>query len=232
MKKTIIFILSIILIYSIINIVLWQKDNIKTKELISEINKGINPSNNEKIIDINYLIKMNKDTIGYIIVKNTNISYPFVKTKNNSFYLNHSFDKSYSNSGWLFMDYKNNNFNDQNTIIYAHARKDGTMFGTLKNTIKSKWYKNIDNHIITIITKDKTIYYQVFSTYVIKTEDYYITTNFNNKNDYKIFLETIKNRSVYNYNIKLSTNDKILTLSSCYSNNKKIVLHAKRLDNF
>jgi len=218
------------LIYSLLNIALWIKDNNKTEELITEINKEYNPSTKDKILDLSYLKKINKDTVGYIIVKNTNISYPFVQAKDNSYYLNHSFDKTYSNAGWLFMDYKNNNFNDQNTIIYAHARIDGTMFGTLKNTIKKNWYKNKDNHIITIILNDKTIHYKVFSSYTIETEDYYITTNFDNENDYSLFLKTIQKRSVYNYNVNLNVNDKILTLSSCYSNSKKIVVHAKRLD--
>ncbi len=36
------------------------------------------------------------------------------------------------------MDYRNNlqNF-DRNTIIYAHGRINGTMFGSLKNIIES-----------------------------------------------------------------------------------------------
>ena len=36
----------------------------------------------------------------------------------------------------------------KNNIIYAHARKDKTMFGTLKNTLKKDWYDNKNNHII------------------------------------------------------------------------------------
>ena len=99
------------------------------------------------------------------------------------------------------------------------------------NTIKKNWYINKDNHIVTLITKDKTFQYQVFSTYIIDTENYYITTHFNNDLDYQTFINTISKRSIYNYKVKLNTTDKILTLSSCYSNNKKIVLHAKRLIN-
>lgn len=232
MKKIILLISIILFFYALINIILWHIDNEHTKEIIIEINKEIIPSDNKRIIDINYFIKKNNDTVCFILVNNTNIKYPVVHTNNNSFYLNHSFDKKYSGSGWPFMDYRNNiNFNDKNTIIYAHARKDSSMFGTLKNTIKKDWYKNKTNHIITIITKDKELHYQVFSTYTIENEDYYIKTTFKDKNEYKEFLNTIKKRSIYNYKVNLNTNDKILTLSSCYTNNKKIVLHAKRLDN-
>lgn len=228
MKKIILMISIILFFYCLLNISIWIKDNKHTKEIITEINKGINPSDSDRIVDINYLIKMNKDTVSFLIVRNTNIRYPIVQTKNNSYYLNHSFDKTYSSSGWPFMDYKNNkDLTDQNTVIYAHARKDNSMFGTLKNTIKKNWYLNKSNHIITLITKDKTIHYQVFSTYTIKDEDYYIQTNIK---DYSTFLKTITKRSVYNYNLKPNTSDLILTLSTCYTNNKKVVLHAKRLD--
>ena len=52
------------------------------------------------------------------------------------------------------MDYRNNvNTFDQNTIIYAHSRVDGTMFGSLKNILNTDWYQNKDNHIIKLSTK-------------------------------------------------------------------------------
>ena len=218
-----------IFIYSIINIILWNKENTHTEELIEEIDKSIiiNEETNEKQIDFKKLKSKNKNTIGWLLVKNTNINYPFVQYKNNDYYLTHSFDNKYSTAGWVFMDYRNDkNFNDKNTIIYAHARKDKTMFGTLKNTLTKKWYKNKDNHIITINLENETLYYQIFSSYHIKTEDYYITTDFNDK-DFKTFINKIKKRSIYNYNVDITIDDYILTLSTCYNNTDKTVVHAK-----
>lgn len=37
----------------------------------------------------------------------------------------------------------------------------------------------------------------------------------------------IKNRSSYNFNTSVNSNDNILTLSTCYSNSDKMVVHAK-----
>jgi len=37
----------------------------------------------------------------------------------------------------------------------------------------------------------------------------------------------IKNRSIYNFNIDIDKNDKILTLSTCYKKTQKTVVHAK-----
>lgn len=56
--------------------------------------------------------------------------------------------------------------------------------------------------------------------------------NINDNKDYKDYLNEMKNRSIYNYNIKLSDKDKILTLSTCqgYTGNKRLVIHAVRID--
>ena len=74
------------------------------------------------------------------------------------------------------------------------------MFGSLSKTLKSNWYNNKDNHIIRISTPSENSLWQVFSIYVIKTETYYIRTNFNNDDDYQEFLNTIEERSKYDFN--------------------------------
>ena len=54
---------------------------------------------NMNLIDVDFsnLLSINSDTSGWIQVPGTNVNYPFVKTTDNSFYLNHSFDKSLLN---------------------------------------------------------------------------------------------------------------------------------------
>ena len=83
-----------------------------------------------------------------------------------------------------------------------------------------------------MITEKGQYKYQVFSTYSIKPEDYYINTIYNNDNEFNEFLNKIKSRSNYNYNIEVNSNDKVLTLSSCIGDGKKrVVLHAKLIEN-
>ena len=179
-------------------------------------------------VDFKELKVKNNDTVGWINVNNTNINYPFVQTDNNNYYLTHSFDKTYNEAGWVFLDYRNEtNFSDKNTIIYAHSRLDKTMFGSLSKVLKEEWYTNKDNHIIRISTETENTLWQIFSVYVIETESYYITTNFVSDNEYQTFLDTIKSRSKYNFNTELSINDSILTLSTCYSDTEKTVVHDK-----
>lgn len=244
-----------IIVFCLIKIFIWGKDNKDTSKVINDITNAVNvtlrddddntelvnDTNEEETSDYWYYIKFplidvditelkekNSDTVGWINVNNTNINYPFVQTKDNSYYLNHSFDKKYNEAGWVFLDYRNNKeINNKNTILYAHSRLDKTMFGSLSKVLKSSWYNNKDNHIIRLSTDTENTLWQIFSVYKIPEESYYITTNFNNNEEYNKFLNTIKQRSIHNFNTNLDTNDKILTLSTCYSDTERTVVHAK-----
>ena len=180
-------------------------------------------------VDFNELLAKNSDTVGWIQVKGTNINYPIVQTTDNSYYLNHAFDKTSNDAGWVFMDYRNDavNFN-QNTILYAHSRLTGSMFGSLKNILESSWYTNKNNHIIRLSTPTENTMWQVFSVYTIPKESYYITPSFNTLEAYSEFLNTIKGRSEVEFSAEVNTNDKILTLSTCKDNfGNRVVMHAK-----
>ncbi len=244
-----------IIVFCLIKIFIWGKDNKDTSKVINDITNAVNvtlrddddntelvnDTNEEETSDYWYYIKFplidvditelkekNSDTVGWINVNNTNINYPFVQTKDNSYYLNHSFDKKYNEAGWVFLDYRNSkDLNNKNTILYAHSRLDKTMFGSLSKVLKSSWYNNKDNHIIRLSTDTENTLWQIFSVYKIPEESYYITTNFNTNEEYSKFLNTIKQRSIHNFNTNLDTNDKILTLSTCYSDIERTVVHAK-----
>lgn len=240
------------LIISLIEIFFWNNDNKNIMNLADDLSdntdiKYVEDDKDTEIInsdksssywefikmplidvDIDELIKKNSDTVGWINVNNTNINYPFVQYKDNSYYLTHAFDKSWNDAGWLFLDYRNNkDFSSSNNIIYGHSRLDKTMFGSLKNVLNESWYNNKSNHIIRISTESENTMWQVFSVYKVPNETYYLTTDFSSDDEYSKFLKTIKGRSVHNFDVSVSSSDKILTLSTCSSNNKRVVVHAK-----
>ena len=244
------------LVYSIINTFRWKIDSDKTDEQIIEIQDHIVVEEvkdtditeiieqEEKIpesnpywdyiklnlinVDFSELKLINNQTKGWIQVNGTNINYPFVQSKDNKYYLTHSFDKSYNNAGWVFLDYRNNiNELKQNNIIYAHGRLDKTMFGSLKNILSSGWLKNTNNYVIKLSTEKENTLWQVFSVYHIPTTSDYLRVDFNDNNDFLEFANMLLNRSSHNFNTTISDNDKILTLSTCYNDNDKVVLHAK-----
>lgn len=209
-------------------------NNILRQEISSAVEKIELPEGKTKYnIDFEGLKKRNAEVVSYLVVKNTNIDYAVVRGINNSFYLTHNLDKKYNVAGWIFADYHNKfDGTDKNIVIYGHKMKNGTMFGTLKDILNKSWYQNEDNREVILVTETATYYYEVFSIYSIEPEDYYINTIFNTDEEYITFLQTIKNRSIYNYNTEVNVNDKVLTLSSCLDsyNQKRVVLHAKLVD--
>ena len=181
-------------------------------------------------VDFNELKKINNDVKGWIYVPNTKINYPFVQAKDNDYYLKHSFDKSSDKAGWVFLDYRNNfttTSNDYNTILYAHNMKNKLMFGSLKTLLTKEWLNNPNNHVIKISTETENTLWQVFSVYHIKTTSDYLKINFKNDTEFNNFTKMLINRSKHNFNTKVNNNDKILTLSTCYTKNERLVVHAK-----
>ena len=200
-------------IFSSLKIISYISDNKKNKQVQKKLKELVKKKDDKYIVDFNSLKKQNKDTIAYLKVNNTNIDYVVVKAKDNNYYLSHDFNKNYNVSGWVFADYRNKfDGTDKNIIIYGHNTQDGSMFGSLKNTLTEEWQNNKDNHKIILTTENENYIYQVFSTYSIKAE----------------FLNKLKSRSNYKYNVNIDKDDTILTLSSCtISGINRVVLHAK-----
>ena len=172
-----------------------------------------------------------EDYRGWIKIDNTNINYPIVQGKDNSFYLDKDINKNYLSSGSIFMNYLNHGFNDENTVLFGHHMRNKTMFAQLKK-YKEKEFFYGNNDIVIEVENGKVLKYKVFSAYVTDAKDNYIKTNFDDKAQYKEFLEDIKNKSQYKSDIDVNENDKIITLSTCsYEfNDARMVVHGKLLN--
>ena len=246
---------GVILIIAIIKIIGWNKDNDNTSKQIEIVQneakiEEVEDDDNTKIIeqpvkvpktnpywdyikmnminvDFTELKKINNDVKGWIQVNGTNINYPFVQASDNKYYLNHSFNKSLNYAGWVFLDYRNNLTNNKNTIIYAHGRLDKTMFGSLINILSSGWLNNSNNYVVKLSTEKENTLWQVFSVYHIPTTSDYIQTEFSSDDEFLQLITKLKDRSMFNFNTDVNSNDNILTLSTCYSDTEKVVLHAK-----
>ena len=240
-KKILILLFIVIcfvgVVYYFYKVFIWNKSLNDNSSIKSEIDELViieedEESNNKFNIDFESLKKKNSDTVAYIKVNNTKIDYVVVKGKDNDYYLHHNFNKKWNVAGWVFADYHNKfDESDKNIVIYGHNMKNGSMFGTLKTILNKKWYKNKKNNIVNLVTENGEYSYQVFSIYSIDSEDYYINTKFKNNKEFDKFVKKIKSRSIYNYKVDVSGNDKILTLSSCIgTKGKRVVLHAKLIE--
>lgn len=180
-------------------------------------------------VDLKKLLEINQDTKGWLKVVGVDVNYPFVQGIDNNYYLNHSFDKKKNSSGWVFLDYRNNLEKlNKNTIIYAHGGNSATLFGPLKEIYnKMKWYENKENHYIKLSTEKSDTVWKVFSIYKVPTTNDYLYINFPDSKTFIDFTSLIKDRSIYSFDTKITEDDKILTISTCYNKTEKLVIHAK-----
>ena len=70
------------------------------------------PSHNE--VNIKQLKEDYPDIKGYIEIKGTNINYPVVQSDDNDYYLSHLPNGKKNKMGSIYLDYRNNAFNDDN----------------------------------------------------------------------------------------------------------------------
>ncbi len=236
-KNILLILFIVVFLFSTTKIVLFlldlQNNKNEIKELIKDVT-DIEIEEDKEVLNIDFdkLSSINSDIVGWIHFNQDKINNPIVHTSDNSYYLNHSFEKKRNQAGTIFMDYRNTSFDDKNVVLFGHSMLDDTMFGSLQDLFKKDFFDKKENHYIDIYNKERKFTYEIFSYYVIEKEEYYITPSFGNDNDYKKFIDTLVKRSYKNFNVEISTDDYILTISTCSGTggtSKRKVVHAKRV---
>ncbi|HGZ2724373.1 TPA: sortase SrtB, partial [Clostridioides difficile] len=116
MKKLYRIVINIILVL----VILYSGFNIYSKLTKYNHDTKISSELQKKEYKKEDLSKINSDFKFWLSVENTNINYPVVQSKDNSYYLDKDFYKKDSISGTLFMDYRNKSIDDKNIIICGH----------------------------------------------------------------------------------------------------------------
>ncbi len=229
-----------LIIASVLGYIFYNNYNseLKVNKIKEDINETISEETNKDIETVNKsyfvpgsydtLLAINKEMVGWIIVPGTKIDYPVVQAKDNGYYLNHNFYGEDDFAGWLFMDYRNNpvDLND-NTIVFGHNRfSSGVMFGTLQKLRKKSFFEKEENNYITYNTMQRGYKWRIFSVYGIKVTNDYLYNTFLNDADRLKFFNKLKKRSQIKFDVELTAQDKILTLSTCLDNNYRLVVHA------
>lgn len=160
------------------------------------------------------LLAVNERIVGWISIDNTKLNNPILQTDNNDFYLTHNYKNRASRAGSVFMDYRNDALDiSRNTILYGHAMKDGTMFGTLKKYLDQD-YANA-HHTIYVDTLYEGYDVEIFAAYETTIDFYYIETEFKTDEDFMHFIAEVDKRSTIDMNVDIGPDDKIITLSTC-----------------
>ena len=234
MKKAICIILLIalagIIIYSANQILIIQADY-KAEELIHEQLLGYKPPESraiaaeEKIVNQSVIDLQSKysDAVGWLNIPNTKIDYPFIQSGDNDYYLGRDINGKRAVCGSIFMDFRcSKSFSSQNTILYGHHMKNGSMFGTIKLFENKEFFKS--NIVGTIYLPNDTLTLEIFAYMVVHPgRDTEIFSDTFSEDYFTLIKEKARNYRELN----LSTDDRIVTLSTCayeFENARMILL--------
>ena len=178
-------------------------------------------------INFKELTGMNPDLYAWIRIPNTAIDYPVAQSLSgdDNYYLHHNYLGNYEFAGTIYSQRHNTRyFIDRVTVLYGHNMLNGTMFANLhKFSDKDFFDKNeyiyiyLDKHILT---------YRIFAAY--EYDDRHILNSFEFHDDdvYSQYLKDCLNPHSSNSNVRegveLTTDDKIITLSTCTNYNSSM----------
>ena len=182
------------------------------------------------------LRELNEDTIGWIAIPDTAISYPVMQTEDNQTYLKRDISGKKSSAGAVFMDAGNSLAPlDQNTIIYAHNMGEGRedeMFAPLL-LYKDRSHFEAHRYIQFDTYQQEHGWWEVFAVLHLDLRDKgfnYLRQSFPDQDAFSEWLEKARELSLYDTGVAVSITDSILTLSTCdrslYRGNGRFVLLA------
>lgn len=179
---------------------------------------SINVKKADNPIDFGSLQKQNSDIYSWVYIPNTNINYPVLQSHlDDNLYLDHDIYKNYSFSGSIYSQICNKrDYSDMVTVLYGHNMANGSMFATLHRFYDTDFFNK--NKYIYVYTPDRKLTYEIVSAF--EYDDRHIMNSFDFSDDkvFSDYLDMIENPhsvSVNKRNMELTTDDKILVLSTC-----------------
>lgn len=183
-------------------------------------------------VDLDAMKKQNADTIGWIILPDSKINYPILKSKDNAEYLTTTFEGQTSSSGAIFVDMLcESDFSNENTIIYGHNMKNGSMFRALNNLTDKEYFWR--HHIFCIDIGNGFENYEIISCYeTVDTDLSSWQISFDSKEAYAAWLDVVAKRCSYDC-VDYDVNKNTITLSTCRGqagSSGRFIVHLQKKD--
>ena len=164
-----------------------------------------------------YLYYVNQDLVGWLKINNTSLDVQIVQSSDNEYYSTRDFYKNSNNSGCPYLHYKNSTQElDDNTVIYGSYMPNNLLFATLDQYRTVEGYKNAP--LIEYSTLYETYTFKVFAAFIATDNPasdggfYFDTTDFVSDAKFSEFINEVKMRSIFNTDISVQTDDKLITL--------------------
>ena len=184
-------------------------------------------------VDFEGLWEVCPDVVAWICMEDTVLSYPVVQARNNDYYLRRLVDGTSNSAGSLFMDYLNApDFSDENTVIYGHNMKNGSMFATVVEYKDQAFY---DAHpTCQIMTPQGNYTVEFFAGFVANLKSRAWDQNFDTEEDYAAWLAEAKKKSTFQSDVTPTAQDRVVTLSTCsyeYDDARYVLMGVLREEN-
>ena len=170
-------------------------------------------------VDLAELKKINPEIIAWIKIKDTNINYPVVQAKNNTKYLTRNYRGNFATAGSIFLDYRNNGFKDDFSLIYGHRMDGQRMFGGI-SLFEQKDY--FDEHKSGVLYTEDGVYDLEISDFSIvdvdRTSIYNHDNNRNKRNG--TVIHEVHSFAKQSRKVEYGDDDKIIVLSTCDKDSK------------
>lgn len=172
-------------------------------------------------IDFKKLHKINKEIFAWIRIPDTNIDYPILQSeKSDDYYLHRDIHGNNEYAGSLYIEYCNSTeLDDRVTVVYGHNMQNGSMFANLHKFENPSFFKK--HRFFYVYIPDRKLTYEVVSAHNYSDKHIMNSYNFAENKVFTQYLRMIQNprtavRNVRNkLNHKLTTDDRIITLSTC-----------------
>ena len=180
--------------------------------------------------DMLKLLQTNPDTVGWISI--SGIVHLPVVYRDNEYYLTHDFNGHHNTSGALFLD-QGSPFTaqTQNLLIHGHSMHDGSMFGLLTHYQKADTLRK--HPLISFSTLYEKEAYAIFAVLKV-TEgafDYYSHPFFTSDAAFETYIESVRQRSIYEIPVDVKASDALLTLSTCIDDDRLVIMARRIRDN-
>ena len=184
--------------------------------------------------------EFNGDSVGWIKISGTKVDNPLVQSEDNDYYLSVGFDHESYRAGTVFMDYRNQFGFDSskwsdNIILYGHNMANNEMFGSLRRYRQDLTYYKT-NQFIDLYSNYEHATYVICAmpiTYGGADADwrYWDMEEFATEEEFNTYMKYAKDQSVAPVNVDVKYGDKLLTLSTCYSDedNSRFLVIARKL---
>lgn len=183
-------------------------------------------------VDFDELLLHNQDTIAWIRFDEPEIiNYPVVASKDNAEYLSKTFKGGTSIFGTIFSDMRNaTDFSDQNTILYGHNMKNGSMFGSLKK-FKDATYLEENPYFYIYTNNGMAAQYLIIAVQEVAYDSWHYQTIYEGYSDFVEYVEKIQENSMHNLEVEVPVSGKIVTLSTCTASDaKRLVVQGVKIE--